>query len=115
MDQVLPLGGLRIRRVGKMNGCVIYYHLLASTRLHLFLQKVLLGLFVAIVVAVAEAVLYFIWESRRSEAGSTRVKPRRKIVSARHKKNDGPEGPELNDADSTAVGDVTDEGLRRRQ
>ncbi|KAG6877144.1 hypothetical protein C0993_009937, partial [Termitomyces sp. T159_Od127] len=41
--------------------------------------RVLLALFISIVVAVAEAVLYLIWESRISRSRSKRTKPRRVI------------------------------------
>lgn len=62
--------------------------------------------------AVAEATLYLIWQSRRPESTSKRIKPRRRIISARHKKDDGLKLPEIS---PTPVKEMSDEGLRRRQ
>lgn len=65
--------------------------------------RALFGLFVGFVVAVAEAVLYLIWQSRHS---TPMKKPR--LVSARHKKNNG-------DGDSLVVEtEHGDSRLRRR-
>lgn len=47
-------------------------------------QRVLFALLVAAVVAIAEAVLYIIWQSRRSKS-----KPIRRTRYALHKKSDG--------------------------
>ncbi|KAK0202821.1 hypothetical protein DFS33DRAFT_1263603 [Desarmillaria ectypa] len=68
--------------------------------------RALFGLFVGFVVAIAEAVLYLIWQSRHSTSmNKTR---RRRLVSARHKKNDG-------DGDSSVVEtEHGDSRLRRR-
>ncbi|TFK39965.1 hypothetical protein BDQ12DRAFT_518991 [Crucibulum laeve] len=49
--------------------------------------RVLFALFVAIVVAIAEAGLYLIWQSRRSPMKSA-SQTRRSIAAARHKKED---------------------------
>ncbi|PCH38786.1 hypothetical protein WOLCODRAFT_136437 [Wolfiporia cocos MD-104 SS10] len=54
--------------------------------------KVLLALFVAIVVAVSEAVLYLIWDSRRSRPPASRGTPRAALsarIAERLKKTDG--------------------------
>jgi len=73
--------------------------------------RVLFALFVAIVVAISEGVLYIIWQSRRS--GAKALRTRRKLVRANHKKDDG-------DADLDAcepdVGNVKvqPDGLRQR-
>ncbi|KAG5647903.1 hypothetical protein DXG03_007827 [Asterophora parasitica] len=79
--------------------------------------KVLLALFAGIVVAVAEAVLYLIWQSRRSQSTApkraARKKPRRRVLQDR--KDDGLDSGETLQTTSTSVEEVTDEGLRRRQ
>ncbi|RDB23854.1 hypothetical protein Hypma_009035 [Hypsizygus marmoreus] len=75
--------------------------------------RVLLAMFAAIVVAVAEAVLYLIWQSRHPSSTVKRVKTRRRVPSARHKKDDGPKQPD--EIKTPVVGDMIDGGLRRRQ
>lgn len=47
-----------------------------------------MSLFAAFVVAISEAVLYMIWQSRRSNSGTTR-KTRRLHKTMKHKINDG--------------------------
>lgn len=65
--------------------------------------RALFGLFVGFVVAIAEAVLYLIWQSRHSAPTK-----KRRLASARHKKNDG-------DGDSSVVEtEHNDSRLRRR-
>ncbi|KAG6824920.1 hypothetical protein H0H93_001360 [Arthromyces matolae] len=82
--------------------------------------RVLLALFAAIVVAIAEAALYLIWQSRLERSKSKRTKPRHQI-RRRPKKDDHPTGgpePSSNNQHrtiSTSVEEVTDAGLRRRQ
>ncbi|KAG6910233.1 hypothetical protein DXG01_012368 [Tephrocybe rancida] len=82
-------------------------------------QRVLLALFAAIVVAVAEAVLYLIWQSRRSQSKSKRTKPRHRVRRVQAKKDEfvGPESSpgEQSVTINTSVEDVADAGLRRRQ
>ncbi|KAK0467259.1 uncharacterized protein EV420DRAFT_674857 [Desarmillaria tabescens] len=69
--------------------------------------RALFGLFVGFIVAIAEAVLYLIWQSRHS-APTKKTRRRRRLVSARHKKNDG-------DGDSSvAETEDNDNRLRRR-
>ncbi|KAG5635087.1 hypothetical protein H0H81_012486 [Sphagnurus paluster] len=79
--------------------------------------RVLLALFAAIVVAVAEAGLYLIWQSRRAARSTshrhTKPASRRRIVQ--DKKDDGPDTVEKLAIVSTSVEDVAYEGLRRRQ
>ncbi|KAF8075061.1 hypothetical protein FPV67DRAFT_1777779 [Lyophyllum atratum] len=80
--------------------------------------RVLLALFAAMVVAVSEAGLYLIWQSRRAAPTTKRVKLRRRVGPSRHKKDDGHEGIEPGETPetiSTSVEEVTDGGLRRRQ
>lgn len=55
------------------------------------LQRVLLSLFVAIVVAISEGFLYIIWQSRRSASKALPGK-HRAIAAAKHKKDDGDPG-----------------------
>ncbi|KAG5721343.1 hypothetical protein E4T56_gene13000 [Termitomyces sp. T112] len=79
--------------------------------------RVLLALFASIVVAVAEAVLYLIWQSRLSN--SKRTKPRHKVRRQLEKNNDF-NGTETSSKEkpatiSTSIEEVTDAGLRRRQ
>ncbi|KAK0217958.1 hypothetical protein IW262DRAFT_1105872 [Armillaria fumosa] len=65
--------------------------------------RALFGLFAGFVVAIAEAVLYLIWQSRHSAPTK-----KRRLASARHKKNDG-------DGDSSVVEtEHDDRRLRRR-
>lgn len=85
--------------------------------LNSFPQRVLLALFAAIVVAVAEAVLYLIWQSRRGT--SKRVKSLRRIGPARHKKDDemfddGSDSGEKLETISSSVEGMTDGVLRHR-
>ncbi|KAF5373344.1 hypothetical protein D9615_007460 [Tricholomella constricta] len=78
--------------------------------------RVLLALLAGIVVAVAEAVLYLIWQSQRSM--STTLKPRRRAGHVSEKKDDGYDGAdsgERPESISTSVEEVTDGTLRRRQ
>ncbi|GLB41723.1 putative endoplasmic reticulum-based factor for assembly of V-ATPase [Lyophyllum shimeji] len=80
--------------------------------------RVLLALFVAIVIAVTEAILYLLWQSRRSSSTSKRVKSRRKVDPSRHKKDEGPADinpGEKSESITTSVDETTDAGLRRRQ
>ena len=79
-------------------------------RLVRFLQRVLFGLSVAILVAVAEAALYLIWQEWRSDPASKRARLRRRSPLARDKKDDGPDVP----ATDTPNVEETSEGLRRR-
>jgi MFS superfamily sulfate permease-like transporter len=81
-------------------------------------QKVLFGLFVAIVVAITEASLYLIWQSRRSKSAERKVK-RRRLPDARHKKEEEPQDASdtIDETNSTPIATGTDEGaekLRRR-
>ncbi|KAG6891266.1 hypothetical protein C0995_008518 [Termitomyces sp. Mi166 len=80
--------------------------------------RVLLALFAAIVVAVAEAVLYLVWQSRLSQSRSKRTKPRHKITHQLKRDDDfiGPEASSKEElATITTSVEVTDAGLRRRQ
>ncbi|KAG6865708.1 hypothetical protein C0991_012524 [Blastosporella zonata] len=83
--------------------------------------RVLLALFSAIVVAVAEAVLYLIWQSRRSQSKAKRTKPRHRTRRVQSKRDDELSGSEASSGGekaviiSTSVKEVTDAGLRRRQ
>ncbi|KAG6813818.1 hypothetical protein H0H92_006762 [Tricholoma furcatifolium] len=80
--------------------------------------RVLLALFASIIVAIAEAVLYLIWQSQRSQPTSKRSTPSRKSRPVEPKMNnvDVSEEPENSGATgSTSVKpEVTDTGLRRR-
>ncbi|KAF8159621.1 hypothetical protein B0H34DRAFT_411350 [Crassisporium funariophilum] len=69
--------------------------------------RVLFALFAAILVAIAEAGLYLIYQSRKSKSKSSRMKKR----SARHKKVDsGDEVPPAEELDSPkAIKDASDE------
>ena len=86
-----------------------------SFRLRLFSQRVLFGLGVATLVAIAEASLYLIWQSRRSDSTEKRAK-RRMLASARQKKDDGPDVCDTPEgANPTFVStDEGTKGLRRR-
>ena len=79
-------------------------------RLVPFMQRTLFGLSVAILVAVAEAGLYFVWQGRRS--ASKPASRRRRLPLVRDKKNDG-DGPDMPATDTPNV-EETNEGLRRR-
>jgi len=72
--------------------------------------RVLLALFVAIIVAASEAILYLIWQARQA---SRSKRTRHGITSASHKKDDGDLVPEKKISDP--VGEVMDEKLRRRR
>jgi len=74
-----------------------------------------MALFVAIVVAASESILYLIWQSRLAKR-SEGIRTRRRIRSSRHKKDDG-DGTLAQDKVSTRVAEleVMDERLRRRQ
>lgn len=98
-----------------MNGCVTRYSYFFRIEFNFLYQRVLLSLFVAVVVAVSEAVLYLIWQSRKP---NTRKTTRRVITSANHKKGDADV-----DAVNASAGDTPLElepssehdGLRRRR
>ncbi|KAG6817542.1 hypothetical protein H0H87_007510 [Tephrocybe sp. NHM501043] len=81
--------------------------------------RVLLALFTAIVVAVAEAVLYLIWQSRRSQSKLKRTKPRHRMRRVQHKRDEELSGSEISSGEKsvtiTTSVEVTDAGLRRRQ
>ncbi|KAF9462933.1 hypothetical protein BDZ94DRAFT_1165080 [Collybia nuda] len=72
--------------------------------------KVLLSLFVAVVVAVSETVLYIIWQSRRSSSKLRSIRP--ELSSSKHKKDDG--DTYSLEPISTQVLSHNDPGLRRR-
>ncbi|KAI0725858.1 hypothetical protein C8Q72DRAFT_567546 [Fomitopsis betulina] len=83
--------------------------------------KVLLSLAVALVVAASEAILYLIWESRRSERPQRRRRPAR--LAATNPKKDDADAPQ-HDPDtiaprelssSTAVSDVQSSGTLRER
>lgn len=74
--------------------------------------RVLLALFVAIIVAASESILYLIWQARRTRA-SKRTRTRRRIISAMHKKHDGDRM--FQDKTSEPVREAMDDRLRRRQ
>ncbi|KAG6890970.1 hypothetical protein C0992_011729 [Termitomyces sp. T32_za158] len=79
--------------------------------------RVLLALFTSIVVAVSEAVLYLIWQSRISQSRSKRTKPRHRVKPLERYNN--PDGTEAKTKEVPATistsFEVTDVVLRRRQ
>lgn len=118
MNALLSIGGTGFAawwaagRTGWKNEwvCCTALHLLFRDQLSV--QRVLFALFVATVVAISEAVLYIIWQSRRSTAEAP-LRTRRKLISADHKKDDRDTG---SDADELNVGNVMvkPDGLRQR-
>jgi len=88
-------------------GETVFLYDLRSVRV---MQKVLFGLSVAILVAVAEAALYFIWQGRRSVPALKHARLRRRLSLPRDKKEDGPDMPATN----TQNVEETNGGLRRR-
>lgn len=75
-------------------------------------QKVLLSLLVAVIVAASEAILYIIWESRRTAKNK---RPTRRF-SAKHKKRDGGQDVSSGSAALSLKGEIQQrpEGLRKR-
>lgn len=77
--------------------------------------RVLLSLFVGMIVAISEGVLYVIWDSRQK--ASKKSQGIRRLQSATHKKDDGETSPADLPDDLTTKADSTDESanLRRRR
>ncbi|KIY69199.1 hypothetical protein CYLTODRAFT_373084 [Cylindrobasidium torrendii FP15055 ss-10] len=77
--------------------------------------RVLFAFMVGIVVAISEAVLYIIWQSRKEKA----AKPKRRVTraAARRKKDDGGEDETVSQQDELGKDEShahVDDGLRRR-
>ena len=106
-------GGQQTRPGGEMNGYemqLLFHYVLIHARR----QRVLFALFAAILVAVAEAGLYIIWQYSKSERMQTKRK------SSRHRKVDsGPSSPPGDSMDSVKAikgsPDVTLSTLRQRR